>query len=182
MDTVPLLKVIEMYGDENRSKTILYTAVFAALIAAGGWISLPFFAVPFTLQTFFILLAAAVMKERAVLPVLLYVSAGLLGLPVFHNGSAGIGILLSPSGGFLIGFIISAFAAGYFFARQKNIAAVVSAILIYDTTAVLWFMVTAASPFLSAVITCVLPFLPADILKGIVAVFAAKRLWRIQND
>ena len=60
-----------MYGDEERAKTLVNTAVFAALITAGGWISIPLFAVPFTLQTLFVFLAAAIMKERAVFPALL---------------------------------------------------------------------------------------------------------------
>ena len=75
-----------MFGDLRRSRRVAYTAAFIGLITLGGWISVPFVPVPFTLQTFFVLLAAAVMKRDAVIPVALYVALGALGLPVFHNG------------------------------------------------------------------------------------------------
>ena len=108
-----------MYGDEKRAQLIAASAVFVALIAVGGWISIPVLMIPFTMQNFFILLAAAVMKRYAVLPVGLYVLFGTLGLPIFHNGTAGIGILLGPTGGFLIGFIVMAAVAGWLFEKQS---------------------------------------------------------------
>lgn len=171
-----------MYGDEKRAQTLINSAVFAALITVGGWISLPLFAVPFTLQTFFILLAAAVMKERAVYPVLLYLAAGTLGLPVFHNGTAGLGVILGPTGGFLLGFIPAALFAGLLFSRRRDVPAVISAILLYDICGMLWFMLTASASLPAAFIACVLPYLAGDILKGAAALFAAKRLRRVLND
>ena len=64
-----------------------------------------FFLIFLTLQTLFILLAGVVMKRYAILPVSLYVILGALGLPVFHSVVTGFGILLGPTGGYLIGFI-----------------------------------------------------------------------------
>ncbi|MBO5118828.1 biotin transporter BioY [Methanocorpusculum sp.] len=170
-----------MYGDETRAKTVLYTALFAALIAVGGWISLPVFAVPFTLQSLFVILASCVMHKKAVYPVLLYVGAGLLGLPVFHNGLSGIGVLFGPTGGFLLGFIPAAFISGVLFAKEKDIAAAVSAVLIYDAAAVLWFMLTASASFPAAFIACVLPYLAGDAVKAAAAVLAARRLRRMHD-
>ncbi len=88
-----------MFGDLDRSRTIAYSAAFIGLITLGSWISVPCIPVPFTLQTLFVLLAGAVMKRYAVIPVSLYVILGALGLPLFHNGVAGIGVLLGPTGG-----------------------------------------------------------------------------------
>ncbi len=102
-----------MFGDLRRSRRIAYTAAFIGLVALGGWISVPFVPSPFTLQTFFVLLAGAVMKRDAVIPVALYVALGALGLPVFHNGVAGVGVLLGPTGGYLIGFIPAALIVGF---------------------------------------------------------------------
>ena len=68
-----------------------------------------------TLQTLFILLAGVVMKRYAILPVSLYVILGALGLPVFYSGVTGFGILLGPTGGYLIGFIFGALAVGLFY-------------------------------------------------------------------
>src|SRR5512136_2185677 len=101
-----------MFGDLDRSSKIGYSAVFIGLITLGSWISVPWVPVPFTLQTLFVLLAGAVMKRAAVIPVSLYVLFGALGLPLFHNGIAGPGVLLGPTGGYLIGFIFAGLVAG----------------------------------------------------------------------
>ena len=61
-----------MFGDLQRSRRIAYTAAFIGLITLGGWISIPFVPAPFTLQTFFVLLSAAVMKREALLSRLRY--------------------------------------------------------------------------------------------------------------
>ncbi len=58
-----------MFGDLQRSRLIAYSAAFIGLIALGSWISIPSVPVPFTLQTLFVLLAGAVMKRQAVIPV-----------------------------------------------------------------------------------------------------------------
>ena len=171
-----------MYGDEKRAETIISTAVFAALITVGGWLSIPVFAVPITFQTLFVILAAAFMKERAVLPVSLYVTAGLIGLPVFHNGAAGVGVLFGPTGGFILGFIPAVLAAGFLFGKKMDVTAVISAILITDICGMLWFMITADASLPAAFVACVLPYIPGDIIKGVVAVAASKRLSRILYD
>ena len=101
-----------MFGDLEKARIIAYSAAFIGLISLGAWVSIPFFPVPLTLQTLFVLLAGAVMKRYAVIPVSLYVLLGALGLPVYHTGVTGIGILLGPTGGYLIGFIFAALAVG----------------------------------------------------------------------
>jgi len=88
------------------------------VIAVGSWISIPLGPVPFTLQTLFVILAGTVMKRYAILPAALYMVLGAINLPVFHNGLAGIGVLLGPSGGYIIGFILAAGIVG--FAYEKN--------------------------------------------------------------
>ncbi|HJJ97331.1 MAG TPA: biotin transporter BioY, partial [Methanocorpusculum sp.] len=68
-----------MYGDEKRARLLAASAIFVALIAVGGWISVPVLMIPFTMQNFFLLLAAAVMERYGVIPVGLYVLLGTLG-------------------------------------------------------------------------------------------------------
>ncbi len=168
-----------MYGNEQRSRTLIFTAVFTALIAFGGWVSIPFFAVPFTLQTLFVLLAASVMKQRAVLPAALYVLLGALGLPVFHNASAGPGVLLGPTGGFLIGFIFMAFIAGFFFAKEKPVYDALGLVLAAAVTyaaGIAWFQISTNTGFVYAAMACMIPFLPGDIIKSVVAEIVTLRL------
>ena len=89
-----------MFGDLHKSRTIAYSAACIGLIALGGWISIPCIPVPFTLQTLFVLLTGAVMKRYGAVPVALYILLGTLGLPLFHNGMTGPGVLLGPTGGY----------------------------------------------------------------------------------
>lgn len=89
-----------MLGDRRRSLLVSLTAANVGLIIVGSWISIPFFPVPITLQTLFVLLSGAVMRRYGAIPPLLYVLMGAMNLPVFHNGMAGIGILLGPTGGY----------------------------------------------------------------------------------
>ncbi|PAV08765.1 biotin transporter BioY [Methanocorpusculum parvum] len=167
-----------MYGDEKRSALLMYSAVFTALITVGGWISVPF-VVPFTLQTLFVLLAASVMKKYAVVPAALYVMFGTLGLPLFHNGTSGLGILLGPTGGFLIGFIPMAFIAGVFFSkktRAADLSGMVLGILVCYFCGTVWFMVSAGASLPAALITCVIPFIAGDAVKITAAEMVTLRL------
>ncbi|HJJ43044.1 MAG TPA: biotin transporter BioY [Methanocorpusculum sp.] len=173
-----------MYGDERRSSLIMYSAVFVALITVGGWISIPF-VVPFTLQTLFVLLAASVMKKYAVIPTVLYVLFGTLGLPLFHNGTAGIGILLGPTGGFLIGFILMAFIAGLFFSKKivcMDIVGLVLATLVCYFCGVAWFMISSGATLWAALIACVIPFIVGDIIKITAAELVTIRLRKSERS
>lgn len=168
-----------MFGDLQRSRTLAYTAAFAGLIAVGSWISIPCIPVPFTLQTLFVLLAGAVMKRKAVVPVAMLILLGVLGLPVFHNGLAGIGVLLGPTGGYLIGFVAAAFAVGWAYESTRpsvrGIGLVCGTLLIY-TGGVAWLMISLHLPFATAVVTGVLPFVMGDAIKAAAAYIIADRL------
>ncbi|MDR1035326.1 MAG: biotin transporter BioY [Deltaproteobacteria bacterium] len=87
-------------------------ALWAALVAAGAFVSLPLGPVPITLQTFFILLCGFSEGTRAWRPVALYVAAGVLGFPVFSGGVAGPAVLAGPTAGFALAFPLSAYVAG----------------------------------------------------------------------
>jgi len=164
-----------MFGDLARARLIAGTAAFIGLIALGSWISIPFFPVPLTLQTLFVLLAAAVLHRYAVIPVSLYLLLGALGLPLFHNGVAGIGVLLGPTGGYLLGFIPAALFAGLAYEHRSagiRVAGIVAATLAIYTCGIAWLMFSTGLTLVPAVTLGVLPFIPGDGVKA----FAA---WRI---
>ena len=160
-----------MYGDEKRSQLIAFSAIFVALIAVGGWISIPIMMIPFTMQNFFILLAAAVMKRYAIIPVGLYVLLGTLGLPLFHNATSGLGVLLGPTGGFLIGFFLLSGIAGFLLEKQSPrfdiLALAVFGIGSYIFGAG-WFMISTGASIAAAIIACVAPFVIGDIIKSVI--------------
>lgn len=168
-----------MFGDPRRSALIAYTSVFIGLIAVGGWISIPFVPVPITLQTFFVLLAGTVMKRLAVLPAGLYILFGALSLPVFHNGTAGIGILLGPTGGYIIGFIPAALVVGLAYEHMTayiRVTGLVIGTAVIYACGVTWLCLSTGLPLLMGVILGVLPFIPGDIIKGIAVYVMADRL------
>jgi biotin transport system substrate-specific component len=168
-----------MFGDLEKAKIVAYSAAFIGLISLGAWVSIPFFPVPLTLQTLFVLLAGAVMKRYAVIPVSLYVLLGALGLPVYHTGVTGIGILLGPTGGYLIGFIFAALVVGLAYEHTSEairITGLITGTVIIYIFGVAWLMYSLALGFVPAVISGVLPFIPGDAIKVYAAYRIAQRL------
>lgn len=168
-----------MFGHEGRSLLISSTAAFIALITAGAWISIPFFPVPLTLQTLFVLLSGVVMKRDAFLPAALYVALGALGLPIFHNGLSGIGVLLGPTGGYLLGFIPAAGICGYAYMRREaavRIAGILAATTVIYACGLLWLMYSASLAFPQALFAGVLIFLPGEALKVAAAYLIGARI------
>ncbi|MCX6688565.1 MAG: biotin transporter BioY [Methanoregula sp.] len=168
-----------MFGDLRRSRIVAYSAAFVALITMGSWVSIPFFPVPITLQTLFVLLAGAVMKRYGVIPVTLYVLFGAIGLPVFHNGIAGIGVLLGPTGGYLIGFIPAALIVGFAYERQSHlmhIFGLATGSMVILISGASWLCYSTGMLPVAALIGGVLIFLPGDAVKSGAAYLIAKRL------
>jgi biotin transport system substrate-specific component len=96
-------------------------AGFSLLIAVSAQVAipLPFTPVPVTLQTFAVLLTGCLLGSgRGALAVILYIAEGSFGLPFFSGGTAGIAHLLGPTGGYLVGCVASAFAAGILSERK----------------------------------------------------------------
>ncbi len=90
-----------------KSRSFVKIALFAALTAVSVYfippIAIPGFAVAFTLQSLFVLLAGYLLtpaEEFAAMSV--YVGIGALGLPVFSGGQGGIQTILGPTGGFIV--------------------------------------------------------------------------------
>ena len=92
---------------------MVYASMFGAATAAGAFVVIPLPPVPITLQTLFSALAGALLGGRlGALSQVVYVLLGLIGLPVFAGGKAGLGVLFGPTGGYLIGFIAAAYITG----------------------------------------------------------------------
>ncbi|HWL94551.1 MAG TPA: biotin transporter BioY [Phycisphaerae bacterium] len=95
---------------------VLAASLFVALCAR---IQMPG-PVPFTMQTFAVLvIAGALGAYRATATMLAYLAEGAAGLPVFAKGTAGIAYFLGETGGYLIGFVIAAFVTGWIVERFR---------------------------------------------------------------
>ena len=104
---------------------IVLSGLFAAITAALSqvMISIPVSPVPITLQVFSVALAGAVLGGRlGALSQLVYIIVGAAGLPVFAGFEAGIGVILGPRGGYILGFPVLAFIPGFFIERQTGLS------------------------------------------------------------
>lgn len=100
--------------------SMVLCALFAALIAVGAFIKIPVPYLPFTLQTFFVMLAGMLLGAKlGALSALIYLVLGLVGLPIFTEGG-GIGYLLKPSFGYIIGFVVGAYLTGLIANKVKQ--------------------------------------------------------------
>jgi len=96
-----------------------WIATFAILTAVGAQFEIPTQPVPFTFQTFFVLLSGAMLgKRNGFLSMSLYLVLGIAGLPVFSTGGFGLARLLGPTGGYLLSFPIAAFVIGYLISHR----------------------------------------------------------------
>ena len=158
-------------------------SLFAALTAVGAFISIPIYPVPLTLQTLFTLLAAMTLGSvMGASSQIIYVLLGVVGLPVFAGFKAGIGILFGPTGGFLFGFIISAYVIGKIIElkKEKNmfyyfLAGLLGTVIIYIIGITQLSLVTSIG-VKKAITVGMFPFIPGDILKIIAASFIASKL------
>lgn len=165
---------------------IALIALFVALTALCAWISVPT-AIPFTMQTFGIFLALVLLGEkRGVLCVTVYLLLGAAGVPVFSGFRGGVSVLAGVTGGYLAGFLVSAFVmwglAG--FARKNRAAqAAVTALALASCYAfgTAWFVVVSArtgkaTTAGAAFLMCVAPYILPDAGKLWFAHALAKRL------
>ncbi len=96
----------------ERTKNMVLCSVFIALIVVGTFIRIPIPVVPFTLQLLFTMLAGLLLGGKlGTTSVCIYIVMGLLGLPVFAEGG-GIGYILKPSFGYIIGFAVASYITG----------------------------------------------------------------------
>ena len=162
-----------------RPLLIAETAAFTSLMALGAWVSLPFLPVPLTLQTLFVILAGAVMGRYGIYPSSLYVLMGVLNIPVFHNGTAGIGVLLGPTGGYILGFIPGSLATGLAYEQRHDVLRVIgigAGLFVIFFVGMTWLSFSTGMSAFAAFLVGVVPFLPGDALKGAAVFFIARRL------
>ncbi|MFH1195939.1 MAG: biotin transporter BioY [bacterium] len=106
---------------QNVKIQAFWIMIFTSLTAVGAWFEVPTQPVPFTLQTFFVLLAGATLGSRnGSLSQLMYLTIGAVGLPVFAGFSFGFAKLIGPTGGYLLSFPVAAFVVGYLVSLNKS--------------------------------------------------------------
>lgn len=169
---------------KNKPALLLtYIALSAALIAVCTWIQIPM-TIPFTMQTFAVFTVTGLLGTGCgAAAVLVYLLLGLCGLPVFSGFRGGIGVLLSATGGYLIGFLFTALVEGLLLRRFGRsipmlIVSMVAGLALCYLFGTVWFckVYAAGTGFGAALMTCVVPYLPADAAKIALAVLIVRRV------
>ncbi len=164
---------------------LVWTGLLAALISVGAYVHFPLGPVPISLQVCFVLLSGFVLGPLwGFAAAALYVLAGLAGLPVFAGGTSGIGHILGPTGGYLLGFLLAPVitGGGFWLLRRKVVSwglgvlfAVLGYVPIYGL-GLTWLKTTLAISWTKAFWVGMIPFLPSDVLQVIISVAAARYL------
>ena len=141
-------------------------SLFASLMAVCAWISIPVPPVFVTMQTFAVLLTLGILGGKwGSISILIYLSLGILGLPVFAGFRGGAAALLDATGGFLWGFAAGGLVYWLCEKLGKLPAMVLCQLMVY-LCGCLWFSVwTGASGIWAAMLTCVIPYLIPDTVK-----------------
>ncbi len=142
--------------------------------------------VPLTGQTFAVLLIAALYGSlRGSITIVTYLTQGAMGLPVFAGGQAGFAYMLGPTGGYLLGFVFAAFLVGWLAEHgwdrkvYLTLAAMLMGNIIIYAFGITWFSLVL--DFERALTLAVLPFIPGDIIKILVAALLLPSGWALMQ-
>ena len=144
----------------EKTRNLILCALFAALTAVLSQIAIPIQPVPVNLATFSVFVAGGVL--------------GVIGLPVFASFSGGMGILLGPTGGYIVGYVAAAWLVGLLSARCHGKAywfalSMAGGLALCYLLGTAWYMVVAHTGLVESLLLCVVPFLPGDAAKIAVA-------------
>lgn len=170
------------------SHAVALLALTIALMVVGAWISVPLGPVPFTLQTFALMLALMILPLRlSVAATACYLLLGAIGLPVFASMHGGLGIYFGPTGGFIWGFFLGMVIAGalcyalenvvHNFVVTRAIAGVVFSLVVH-VCGLMQFMAVMHADIVKALMVTTVPFAVVDVLKIVVAVIVASAVVR----
>lgn len=185
-----------------KNKSVLkisFIALFAAIICVGCFIRIPLGVIPIVLQNILCILCGVLLGDLlAGAPTALFLLAGLIGLPVYSGGTSGLAVWMGPTGGFLPGYLLGAIVAGFIAGKpsveQKKItwknalrvslAVLAGMVILYIPGVIRFsFWATAAgkvpaekTAFAYTMAACVIPYIPGDLLKTVVAIPVALKL------
>ena len=165
------------------AKRACYAAVAVALLTVCSWIAVPFGGIPYTLQTLALCLVALLLGVRLSLTATAaYLLLGFCGVPVFAGFTGGAEKLLMPTGGYLLSMLPFVVIVGLFKKRSffgKFLGACLALCVTY-LLGTLWYAATVTGflweGLVAAFLTCVLPYIPADIAKVLLSIWLFGKL------
>ena len=159
---------------------------FSLLMALSAQLVIPIGPVPFTGQTFVVLLTGALLGSRlGAITMIVYLVEGASGLPFFYGGSGGLAHLLGPTGGYLVAFPAAAFITGAFAEHDwdRRFATAVAAMAIGSLVITLsgwtWLAIVTNTSMPVVFTTTVSKLIPGDIIKILLAAAALPAGWAL---
>ncbi len=166
----------------KKTHSLVFIALFGAIISIISIIPTGIYilGVPATLQTFAVAMTAYLLgSKNGMNSTLIYILLGLIGLPVFSGFKGGPGVLLSVTGGYIIGFIPFSLVLGATKQIKSKVKiAIVSfmGLLICYIIGTVWFSIVSKTSFFTAFIVILLPYIPKDILCMVAAYIVAAKI------
>ena len=166
----------------EKLRGMVLASLLAALTAVGAYIHIPIGPVPIVLSTLFAVLSGLLLGSRRGLASMgLYLLVGAIGLPVFAGGKAGLAYFLGPTGGYLFGYLLAAWVAGFISEHSRGVwileivAVIAGSIAIY-AAGVPWLKMVTRISWSRAWMIGVIPFLIGDAVKAVVILFLVRAL------
>jgi biotin transport system substrate-specific component len=166
----------------SQLRMMAFASLLAALMTAGAYISVPVGPVPIVLQNMFVFLAGLLLGCRwGLASVGVYLLAGACGLPVFAGGMGGIGRIIGPTGGYLIGYLPGVIIVGYISQKGAarisfDIIAMICGTIVLYACGVVWLKTLTDMTWTKTLAAGMLPFLIGDGLKIVAAAAIARAI------
>lgn len=165
-----------------KTKTMIVCALLAAVMCVCSVITVPIGPVPVTLGLLGVMLAAVILGSgKAAIATAVFILLGAVGLPVFSGMKGGFAVLVGPTGGYIWSYILVALLIGFFAAKSyKNkwiaygviFVSCLFGIAICYALGTAQFMAVTGNDLSKSFTLCVLPFIPFDIIKAVIATVA----------
>lgn len=173
------METLAMKEKKISTSTIAIIALMAAVTCILGPLSLPIGPVPISLTTMVLYFTAVLLGwKKGTVSCLLYLLIGLVGIPVFSGFTAGPGKLLGPTGGYMIGYIFLTMISGWFIEkfpgkRAMYFAGMILGTIVCYTLGTAWLAYEAKMTLQAALMAGVVPFIPGDLIKMVLAILIA---------
>ena len=169
------LRNLKKKNQKISTSTRAVVALMTAVVCVLAPFSIPVGVIPVSLATFGLYLAVQILGgKKAVGVCLMYLLIGFVGLPVFSGFTGGPAKILGPTGGYLAGYLLLTGIAGFFVDKFPGKRVFCLLGFVFGTIAcyvvgTIWLAVQMKVTFGAALLVGVVPFLPGDVLKMIVA-------------
>jgi biotin transport system substrate-specific component len=171
----------------EKLRWMVLASLMAALTAVGAYIHVPIGPVPMVLSTLFVLLTGLLLGSHwGMASMGLYLLVGAIGLPVFAGGKGGFAHFLGPTGGYLFGYVLSAWITGLISERLRHLwvgeilAVIVGSLAIYSL-GVPWLKMITQMSWPKTLMVGMIPFLIGDAVKASVVLILARAIRPILN-